>query len=47
VHAGLLPAGQDRARAAVRWTIAGFTHERAGRIIVDEDERADAVEGQR
>ena len=47
VHAGLLPAGQDRARAALRWTIAGFTHERAGRIIVDEDEHADAVEGQR
>jgi NADH dehydrogenase len=47
VHAGLLPAGQDRARAALRWTIAGFTHERAGRIVVDEDEHADAVEGQR
>ena len=47
VHAGLLPAGQDRARAALRWTIAGFTHERAGRIIVDEDEHAEAVEEQR
>jgi NADH dehydrogenase len=47
VHAALLPAGQDRARAAVRWTIAGFTHERAGRIVVDEDEHAEAVEDQR
>jgi NADH:ubiquinone reductase (H+-translocating) len=47
VHAGLLPAGQDRARAALRWTIAGFTHERAGRIIVDEDEHAEPVEEQR
>ncbi|HET6172077.1 MAG TPA: NAD(P)/FAD-dependent oxidoreductase [Gaiellales bacterium] len=38
VHAALLPAGADRARAALRWTVAGFTHERASRIVVDEDE---------
>ncbi|HEY7659615.1 MAG TPA: NAD(P)/FAD-dependent oxidoreductase [Actinomycetota bacterium] len=36
VHLALLSTGEDRARAVVDWTWAGFTHERAGRIVVDE-----------
>ena len=39
VHLSLLSTGEDRARAVVDWTWAGFTHERAGRIQVDETER--------
>ena len=39
VHLSLLSTGEDRARAVVDWTWAGFTHERAGRIVVDESER--------
>jgi len=39
VHLALLSTGEDRAKAVVDWTWAGFTHERAGRIIVDETER--------
>jgi hypothetical protein len=38
VHLALLSTGEDRARAIVDWTWAGFTHERAGRIVVDETE---------
>ncbi len=38
VHLALLSTGEDRARAVVDWTWAGFTHERAGRILVDETE---------
>ena len=40
VHLALLSTGEDRAKAVVDWTWAGFTHERAGRISVrtDEDE---------
>jgi NADH:ubiquinone reductase (H+-translocating) len=35
VHLALLSTGEDRAKALVEWTWAGFTHERAGRILVD------------
>jgi NADH dehydrogenase len=38
VHLALLSTGEDRARALVDWTWAGFTHERASRIVVDADE---------
>jgi NADH dehydrogenase len=36
VHLTLLATGEDRAKAAVDWTWAAFTHERAGRISVKE-----------
>jgi NADH:ubiquinone reductase (H+-translocating) len=36
VHLALLSTGEDRAKAAVDWTWAAFTHERAGRISVQE-----------
>lgn len=36
VHLTLLSTGEDRAKAAVDWTWAAFTHERAGRISVEE-----------
>jgi NADH dehydrogenase len=40
VHLALLSTGEDRAKAAVDWTWAAFTHERAGRISVqDADDR--------
>ena len=39
VHLALLSTGEDRAKALVNWTWAGFTHERAGRIQVDAAER--------
>lgn len=39
VHLALLSTGEDRAKAVVDWTWAGFTHERSGRIQVDETER--------
>ena len=32
VHLALLSTGEDRAKAMIDWTWAGFTHERAGRI---------------
>ena len=35
VHLALLSTGEDRAKAIVDWTWAGFTHERAGRISID------------
>ena len=39
VHLALLSTGEDRAKAVVDWTWAGFTHERSGRIAVrTEDE---------
>jgi NADH:quinone reductase (non-electrogenic) len=38
VHLTLLSTGEDRAKAAVDWTWAGFTHERAGRISVRTDQ---------
>ncbi len=39
VHLALLSTGEDRARAVVDWSWAMFTHQRAGRIQVDETER--------
>jgi NADH dehydrogenase len=36
VHLALLSTGEDRAKAVVEWTWAGFSHERAGRIAVSE-----------
>ncbi len=44
VHLALLSTGEDRAKAVVDWTWAGFTHERPGRISVetgkdDQDEQ--------
>ena len=38
VHLALLSTGEDRAKAMLDWTWAGFTHERAGRITVRADE---------
>jgi NADH:ubiquinone reductase (H+-translocating) len=38
VHLALLSTGEDRAKAVVDWTWAGFTHERGGRISVKEDQ---------
>jgi NADH:ubiquinone reductase (H+-translocating) len=35
VHLALLSSGEDRAKAMVDWTWAGFTHKRAGRIRVE------------
>lgn len=40
VHLALLSTGEDRAKALLDWTWAGFTHERTARIIVDRNERA-------
>jgi NADH dehydrogenase len=37
VHLALLSTGEDRAKAVVDWTWAGFTHERPGRISVRTD----------
>ena len=37
VHLALLATGEDRAKAIVDWTWAGFTHERADRILVVPD----------
>jgi NADH:ubiquinone reductase (H+-translocating) len=38
VHLALLSTGEDRAKAVVDWTWAGFTHERGGRISVKDDQ---------
>jgi NADH dehydrogenase len=38
VHLALLSTGEDRAKAVVDWTWAGFTHDRPGRISVDANE---------
>jgi NADH dehydrogenase len=38
IHLALLSTGEDRAKAVVDWTWAGFTHERPGRISVRTDE---------
>jgi NADH dehydrogenase len=38
VHLALLSTGEDRAKALVEWSWAGFTHERSGRITVRTDE---------
>ena len=37
VHLALLSTGEDRAKAVVDWTWAGFTHERASRITVSTE----------
>jgi NADH dehydrogenase len=42
VHLALLSTGEDRAKAVIDWTWAGFTHERSSRITVRTDERASA-----
>jgi NADH:ubiquinone reductase (H+-translocating) len=38
VHLALLSTGEDRAKALINWTWAGFTHERPGRISVRTDD---------
>jgi NADH:ubiquinone reductase (H+-translocating) len=38
VHLALLSTGEDRAKAVVEWSWAGFTHERSGRITVRTDD---------
>jgi len=38
VHLALLSTGEDRAKALIDWTWAGFTHERPGRITVRTDQ---------
>jgi NADH:quinone reductase (non-electrogenic) len=42
VHLALLSTGEDRAKALIDWTWAGFSHERSARITVQTDERADS-----
>jgi len=37
VHLALLSTGEDRAKAVIDWTWAGFTHERSNRISVQAD----------
>ncbi len=37
VHLALLSTGEDRAKAVIDWTWAGFTHERSNRITVQRD----------
>jgi NADH:quinone reductase (non-electrogenic) len=37
VHLALLSTGEDRAKAMVDWTWAGFSHERSGRIRVSSE----------
>ena len=43
VHLALMSTGEDRAKALLDWTWAGFTHERPGRITV----RTDLVRGEK
>ncbi len=40
VHLALLSTGEDRAKAVVDWTWAGFTHERSSRIVVESPTKA-------
>jgi NADH dehydrogenase len=42
VHLALLSTGEDRTKAVVDWTWAGFAHERPHRISVDLDEGHDS-----
>jgi NADH:ubiquinone reductase (H+-translocating) len=37
VHLALLPTNEDRAKAVVSWAGAAMTHQRAGRITVEDD----------
>ena len=39
VHLALLPTNEDRAKAVIDWAGAGFTHQRAGRIIVETEKQ--------
>ena len=39
VHLALLSTGEDRAKAVIDWTWAGFTHERSNRISVQTDDK--------
>ena len=43
VHLALLSTGEDRAKAMIDWTWAGFTHERPGRISVDTEDSQPAA----
>jgi NADH dehydrogenase len=43
VHLALLSTGEDRAKAVVNWTWAGFTHERSARISVRTDSTQELV----
>ena len=38
VHLALLSTGEDRAKAMIDWTWAGFSHERPGRISVNTED---------
>ncbi len=38
VHLALLSTGEDRTKAMLDWTWAGFTHERGSRIVVGPDD---------
>jgi NADH:ubiquinone reductase (H+-translocating) len=37
VHLALLPTNEDRAKAVVNWAGAGLTHQRVGRITVEDE----------
>jgi NADH dehydrogenase len=37
VHLALLPTNEDRAKAVIDWAGAAMTHQRVGRITVEED----------
>jgi NADH dehydrogenase FAD-containing subunit len=37
VHLALLPTNEDRAKAMVSWAGAAMTHQRVGRITVEDD----------
>ena len=43
VHLALLSTGEDRAKAMIDWTWAGFSHERPGRISVDTKDNQPAA----
>ena len=45
VHLALLSTGEDRAKAVVNWTWAGFTHERPARISVRIDDEREKEAG--
>jgi NADH:quinone reductase (non-electrogenic) len=45
VHLALLSTGEDRMKAVVNWTWAGFTHERPARISVQTDDTNDREVG--
>ena len=37
VHLALLPTNEDRAKAVIDWAGATFTHQRVGRITIDDE----------